>query len=1102
MNRYIVVNTKAKNSAVWETIGDNYTPSKGEVCIVVPPTSEITKDEKAVRTSLIEQHYFSSDEKEAILALINNEEVLTEEQKKSDKFNILFQNIKHIENKITHFNENGRTISIIKEDNTTESKYIGPFTVDERTYLLYKLNNKINNFTKQFALHNFEGTINSLVIDDTNNNFINITLKEHNSITFKVLNDNFKYKNVSIGNTKIRLIPSIEVDYYETELLPSTCNINKDIQSGKEKLIEKINSIPKTEDFESTDPNSPEIRYYAPGATLFTDTGDGNIVVSTENIDYTGVAPISIKIGDGTTIFRDLPTLTTGNVQGDWTAADPTNPSYIKNKPILNDDLFYQSKEKTLLIPSNNYYDDKDNLVIQGLLDLFNINYLSPNGRRDNALTPQEKSTLIYIVQANGYDLKDITKLDTKLFTNIEKEKAEDKKTIGQKNREIVKTKLRNYYEVQTDNVELIAKYYNYLIELIDYGTTAIDLQQDTKDLLLIELNKIITTEDIDTVQDITISPKNINNIKTFNNQEYIKISDKYFHPNDLLIYNDNNWGYYEIHMYGLSSIPPFYDNEINYLKYLINYSETNLSNETITYKLDRDKYLAYTKDLQTLLKFKINNFITNGQYKNYFFNKMEFIVPDALNNEETLNKLINNINEKIKEYNNKQNEEANKIEELNITDATTIYTKINWLINYINNDMPITITEDLPDDEKKKLVKLITTKNINTLEINKQPRFWFYKSNILKTKEKQTLNQIINDTLYVYNNRFNAEEQSILTNIITGNRLTDEQYLKLRQGLSTSLIKKIQNNTDITIFNGKKFLIERLQLNNNNKYIYKLNADDLAQLLNQVEISRNNLTNQLNNNEMKEMSEEILEDLIKTLALDKENTIIEGINGTNIYYEINNEIILDSKDRAIYMRLANLIGYLKQTRNLEIIFHYKTRSVNSAFLSDFNGNWNENDPEQPGYIYKRMVYKDDDGKVACEKWFSDWLVDQIELTINNWILNNLEGRIKKIEQDIIDIKAEIATLKEKIEQIEKNNQDEHLLNRIQTLIVSQPNKPELSKEFFPKIWICTDDASGYGLVYWRSGGEDAKGEYDMSLAQNIKWIPISSIWSPDILNN
>ena len=67
MNRYIVVNTKAKNSAVWETIGANYTPSKGEVCIVVPPTSEITKDEAAVRTSLIEQHYFTKAEKLAEL---------------------------------------------------------------------------------------------------------------------------------------------------------------------------------------------------------------------------------------------------------------------------------------------------------------------------------------------------------------------------------------------------------------------------------------------------------------------------------------------------------------------------------------------------------------------------------------------------------------------------------------------------------------------------------------------------------------------------------------------------------------------------------------------------------------------------------------------------------------------------------------------------------------------------------------------------------------------------------------------------------------------------------------------------------------------------
>ena len=42
LNRYIVVNSKANPSSVWATIGDNYTPSKGEVCIIVPPSDAIT----------------------------------------------------------------------------------------------------------------------------------------------------------------------------------------------------------------------------------------------------------------------------------------------------------------------------------------------------------------------------------------------------------------------------------------------------------------------------------------------------------------------------------------------------------------------------------------------------------------------------------------------------------------------------------------------------------------------------------------------------------------------------------------------------------------------------------------------------------------------------------------------------------------------------------------------------------------------------------------------------------------------------------------------------------------------------------------------------
>lgn len=1182
MNRYIVVNTKAKNSAVWETIGDNYTPSKGEVCIIVPPTSEITKDEAAVRTSLIEQHYFTQAEKLALIALINNEEVLTEEQKKFNTWSILFQNEAQIKNKITHFNENGLTISIPNGDETTTSKYISPLTVDEQIYLNYKINNKINNFTKQFALHNFEGTILTVEIDSTNSNFTYITLAEHPNVKFKVVSNEFKYKK----KNKIRLIPSIDsitsmsligketwkiknnapvdeasltlittnipfttnnqkatsigitnngvnyvlvygtigevagrdpgldsafvwdneayktlefdtvptgvllswlqnnadkitpsINIEESELLPSNYTINSAIQSNKEILLDKLELVPAQEDF-NTDSNVSQIHYCVSKSVLFNDPkADGNIIISTENIDYTGVAPISIKIGDGTTLFRDLPTLTAGNVQGDWTAIDPTNPSYIKNKPILNDDLFYQSKEKTLLIPSSSLYDNEKQILVTGLLDLFNITYPKPDIQKTNALTPAEKQALIYIVNAGSYDLKDKTNTNTQIFTNND---------TGKTNRDTVINKLQNYYQAETNDVQLIAKNFVYLTDLINEGNSIIE--PTDKELLLVELTKIITTDKI--TNDVIITVKDKGKLKIFNNEQYIKISNNYFHPNDLLIYNDNNWGYYEIHMYGATA--PFYDNEINYLNYLIDNS--------LTVKT----YLEYTEILQQLLKIKINNYITKGKYKNYLTNKLEFIVPNASKNEETINKLITLLNNAIENY-NKTAETPYAILDI---EKTAFEDKIQFLVNYINNK--IAITEDLSKDDKTSLKQIIKNNDSISLEINKQPRYWFYKSNILKTKEKQTLNQIIKDTLYVYNNRFNLEEQSILIAFIEGKAPTDEQYLKLKQGLKTELSNKVRLNSDITIFNGKNFLIERLSLekkldkNGNIYYDYNLTDDDRLQLLKQVQISKNNLMNQLNEIEMQDITEEILEELIETLSLNKDNTIIEGFNGENVYYEINNEMIFDSKDRAIYIRLANLIGYLKQTKNLEIIFHYKTRSLNTTFLSDLVSNWDENDPEQPGYIANRIVYKNNDQTIGYELWFYNWLQSVIDKRIDYYLTKkyNILQRITDLENAIEIINKKIGAIEEEIKNINKNNQDAYLLNRISTLIVSQPDKPVLSDKFFPKIWICTNNESGYGLVYWRSGGENSEGKYSEAELSNVKWTPISAIWSPDILNN
>lgn len=828
-------------------------------------------------------------------------------------------------------------------------------------------------------------------------------------------------------------------------------------------IVPPSDKIDTTKEPTSTDTTNSNI--------IYTTDDNGNLTLHTETADRNKVAPIAIKIGDGSTIFRNLPTLTSGNVQGDWTTADPTDPSYIHNKPIMNDDLFQQSEEKTLLIPSSSIYDEKKQLITVGLLDLFNITYADKPQTSDNTLTNAEKAALKYVITAGSYDLKDKTNINTKIFTeNVQ-------------NRINVITKLRNYCDINSD-ITISEENFVYMSNLLQNGTAEIELNK--KELLLAELDKLITLENIVPIMNIVV--KDQTNIKTFHQEEYIKISDHYFHPNDLLIYNDNNWGYYEIHMFGQTA--PFYINEIQYLSYLIN--------NNLTY----DIYLEYNILLQTLLKTKINNYISDSKYKNYLLTKLQNIVPDAINNIDDIDDKINNINRLIDQYNQNTDNPLDKYDLSN----QNLNTKIEFIINYLNNETPL--TTDLSSEDKENLVKIINDNNITSLEINKQPRFWFYKSNILKTKEKQTLTQIIKDNLYIYNNRFTLEEQDILIKAIEGKSFTDNQVLKLNSGFNTKLANKIRLNSDITVNNGKNFLIERIMLNYKQDengipiFEYVLNGDEEAQLLKQVQISKNALSNSLGETEIVAITEEILNDIIQELSLDKDNIIIEGFEGENIYYEINNEIILNPVDRAIYMRLNSLKGYLKQTKNLEIIFHYKNRSFNTAYLSDLVSDWNENDPENPGYIAHRFIYQDDQGRVIYDptSWFYRWLVNLINNKIEAWYEKELKNRLNKMEQDIDNLKKRCDNLQKQIDEIKLNNQDTYIFNRLKNLIVSQPERPILSKDFFPKIWICTDTQSGYGLVYWRQGGEDAAGHYDGTASDSVKWTPISAIWSPDTL--
>ena len=60
---------------------------------------------------------------------------------------------------------------------------------------------------------------------------------------------------------------------------------------------------------------------------------------------------IGIKIGDGKTVFRDLPVLTdVSGIRPDWEETDTNSPNYIWHKPIINTDMIEVGEIKNLRI--------------------------------------------------------------------------------------------------------------------------------------------------------------------------------------------------------------------------------------------------------------------------------------------------------------------------------------------------------------------------------------------------------------------------------------------------------------------------------------------------------------------------------------------------------------------------------------------------------------------------------------------------------------------------------------------------------------------------------------------------------------------------------
>ena len=165
-----------------------------------------------------------------------------------------------------------------------------------------------------------------------------------------------------------------------------------------------------------------------------------------------------------------------------------------------------------------------------------------------------------YIVSAGEYDINDYTNPNTAVFM------AEGgKASITAKVRD-----LNSAYNLKNTNGEFTSDEITYLTNLITTGEKVEDKDDAFRGSIVRKITALQCAEDITVINEIT--PNENAQIKIFKGENYVKISNHYFHPNDLLIYNDNNWGFYEMRMYGLTDYRySFTNEEVEYLTPLIN---------------------------------------------------------------------------------------------------------------------------------------------------------------------------------------------------------------------------------------------------------------------------------------------------------------------------------------------------------------------------------------------------------------------------------------------------------------------------------------------------------------------------------------------------
>ena len=211
---------------------------------------------------------------------------------------------------------------------------------------------------------------------------------------------------------------------------------------------------------------------------------------------------------------------------------------------------------------------------------------------------------------------------------------------------------------------------------------------------------------------------------------------------------------------------------------------------------------------------------------------------------------------------------------------------------------------------------------------------------------------------------------------------------------------------------------------------------------------------------------------------------------------------------------------------DLQIHIPFRKRRIKTSYISEFRGDWNTNEPNEPSYILNRPFYKRNDGLVVMlneygeeqvieeSRGYYEYICNLMRIIINDEIDDD---SVAGLEIDVSALKAWQELTEKYIQKLKNytnpkkdkngnpyggpntgNDSDSGVLKALDQLVDGVAELEQITSEIvdlihigkdkpqskYCKIWINTKEENGHGLLFFFHPIEKI-------------WKPISALWSP-----